>query len=339
MITTMKAGRFHRGVDGVNKLTIDDVAVPEPGQGQVRIKVMADGVCLTDVHILSGGLVTPFQPPVVTLGHEVSGVIEKLGEGVTDHHVGQRVAMFWTEMRGRDLYSIGMDVDGGWAQYVVVTADLAIDIGPDIPFDQAAIIPDAVSTPWAAITTTAEIRASETVGVWGLGGLGYHAIKLLRLVGAAPIIGVDPIPAARDRALQAGADFVLDPNASDFQQQMLAATSGRGLNAAFDFAGYGPVRQQAFDALAGHGRLVLVGITPDDLVIGPSALISAYGKRILGHYASEKHHVEEIIRLVGIGRLDFSGSITGTYPLVDAQDAIDRLASKAGDPIRLVLIP
>ncbi|GAB3178140.1 hypothetical protein GCM10027259_24180 [Micromonospora palomenae] len=86
-----------------------------------------------------------------------------------------------------------------------------VGVPDDLPLEQAAIIPDAVSTPWGAIVATADVRPTQAVGVWGLGGLGAHAVQLLRLVGAAPIVAVDPIPDALARALALGADHALDP--------------------------------------------------------------------------------------------------------------------------------
>ena len=106
-------------------------------------------------------------------------------------------------------------------------------------------MPDAVSTPWGAIVWTGGVRAGEAVGVWGVGGLGAHAVQLLRFVGATPLIAVDPIAAARKRALEFGADLALDPANPEFAQQLRASTGGKGLDVAFDFAGGDVVRAQA----------------------------------------------------------------------------------------------
>lgn len=321
------------------KMNLKQVPVPEPKAGQVRVKVMAAGVCLSDVHLIDGSVVGPYQLPEVTLGHEISGVVDKLGDGVDSAKVGDRVLVNPIEFHGPELHTIGVDYDGGWAEYVVVRAESAIDIGPDLPFEQAAIIPDAVSTPWASIADAGRIKAGESVGVWGVGGLGYHGVKLLRMVGAAPIIAVDPLDSARKRALAAGADVALDPSDSSFQQKLKDANGGRGLDAAFDFAGFTPVRQQAFDALDRLGRLVLVGITPDPLTIASSAEFSIFQKSVIGHYGSEPRHLHEMVKLTRLGRLDFADSISKVLPLSQAADAVDQLQNKVGNPVRLVLKP
>ena len=105
------------------------------------------------------------------------------------------------------MRTAGIDYDGGWAQYTVAREDTLIPIPDNLPFDQAAIIPDAVSTPYAAVVATAGVRPAQSVGVWGVGGVGAHNVRVARLAGAAPIIAVDPLPSARERALAFGADF------------------------------------------------------------------------------------------------------------------------------------
>lgn len=321
------------------KMELKTVPIPEPKTGQVRVKVKAAGVCLSDVHLIDGSVVGPYQLPEVTLGHEIAGVVDKLGEGVVSRKVGERVLVNPIEFHGPELHTIGVDYDGGWAEYVVVREESAIDIGPDMPFEQAAIIPDAVSTPWASISSAGRVRAGETVGVWGVGGLGYHGVKLLRMVGAAPIVAIDPLESARERALKAGADFAFDPTDSAFAAKLKDALNGRGLDAAFDFAGYTPVRQQAFDALDRLGRLVLVGITGDPLTIASSADFSIFQKSVVGHYGSEPHHLHEIVKLTRLGRLDFADSISKTYPLSEAPAAVEQLEKKIGNPVRIVLQP
>ncbi|MGW0860080.1 zinc-binding dehydrogenase [Streptomyces sp. NPDC002690] len=322
-------------------LRVEEVPRPQPGPGQVLVKVEAAGVCLSDVHLIGGSL-TPqlLEGDTVTLGHEVSGTIAEAGEGVTSWVPGQRVVLYAGETRDGVTHTRGVDYDGGWAQYALSSED-ALTLLPDaIPFDQGAIIPDAVSTPWGAITATAAVRPAEAVGVWGAGGLGIHAVQLLRAVGAYPIVAVDPNPTARQRALAAGADLVLDSAAPDLAERVAAVTGGAGLAAAFDFAGVPAVREQALTALAKGGRLVLVGLTDKPLTVTHGTRFSYLQQRILGHYGSDMPvALPQLLGLVEGGRLDFSGSISGTLPLAEAAEAVARLERKEGDPIRLVLRP
>lgn len=333
----MLAARLHVAD---RRLVVEEVPTPEPGPGQVRIAVRAAGVCLSDVHLVQG-LLTPMylDGDVVTLGHEVAGTIDALGPDVHGWTNGQRVVLQAGELAAGRVLTRGVDYDGGWAEYALANIGTLVPIPDELPFEQAAIIPDAVSTPWAAITTTGQVRAGEPVGVWGLGGLGVHAVQLLRLVGAAPIIGIDPLPQARDRALSFGADLALDPAGTELPTRIRDATAGRGLAAAFDFAGVGAVREQAIQCLGAGGRLVLVGLTPEPLTITNSPMISFYQQQIRGHYGSGPEDVGVLVGLAGHGRLDFARSVSDVLPLAEAAQAVQRLERKEGNPVRLILRP
>ncbi|MFF5252849.1 zinc-binding dehydrogenase [Streptomyces leeuwenhoekii] len=322
-------------------LRVEEVPRPQPGPGEVLVKVEAAGVCLSDVHLIDGTLTPLFlRGDTVTLGHEVSGTVAEVGEGVTAWTAGRRVVLHAGEVRDGVTYTRGVDYDGGWAEYALCAAD-ALTLLPDaIPFDQGAIIPDAVSTPWGAITETAAVRPAEAVGVWGVGGLGVHAVQLLRAVGACPVVAVDPSPVARERALAAGADLALDSADPGLREAVGAVTGGAGLAAAFDFAGVPAVREQAVSVLAPKGRLVLAGLTDKPLTVTDGTRFSYLQQRILGHYGSDMPvALPQLLRLIQGGRLDFSGSISGVLPLAEAAEAVARLEKKEGNPIRLVLRP
>ena len=337
MSQTMLAGRMNFAA---KSFEVTKVPVPEPGPGEVRVKVRAAGVCLSDLHLIQG-LFKPglLQGDEVTLGHEVAGEVDVLGEGVTAIAPGARVIVVAGKQLGEETWTMGVDYDGGWAEYVVAPATGLVPIPDGLPFEQAAIIPDAVSTPWAAIEWTGKVKQGESVGVWGIGGLGAHGVQLLRFAGAAPIIGIDPLPAARDRALEFGADLVLDPADPDFAVRMAKATLGAGLNVAFDFAGYPPARTQALDSLGLDGRLLLVGLSGGPITVQNDSHYQYMRKQILGHYGSQDRHIGQLVRLVELGRLDFARSISGTFGLAQAGEALEQLESKEGNPIRLVLIP
>ncbi|GAB4060998.1 zinc-binding dehydrogenase [Catellatospora paridis] len=346
---TMLAGRFHMDP---RKFVVEEVPVPVPGPGEVLVEVKAAGVCLSDIHLIDGSLVPLFATSdVVTVGHEVSGVIHTLGPGLqrgltagtrVTLEAGQSCDQCTDCARRRPCTQIrtrGIDYDGGWAQYALAREDTLIPIPDELPFDQAAIIPDAVSTPYAAVVATAGVRPAQSVGVWGVGGVGAHNVRIARLVGAAPIIAIDPLPGARQRALAFGADLALDPTADDFTDQILAATGGRGLDFAFDCAGFPAVREQAAAALGQHGALILVGITPQPLTISEGLTFNYLSKQVRGHYGGFPESVSELVQLASNGRLDLAPSITDHIPLADAADAIHRLENKTGDPIRLILVP
>lgn len=311
-----------------------DVPTPDAGVGQVRIKVAAAGVCLSDVHFLEGVLSPGYLlGDHVTLGHEVAGVIDQVGTGVTTSSVGDRVVVIAGQRNeAQRITTMGFDYDGGWAEFVVTKAELVAKIPDTLPFEQAAIIPDAVSTPWAAISSTGKIQTGESVAVFGVGGLGIHAVQLLKIVGCSKVIAIDPRADARANALARGADYAFAPEDSALQQH-------RGLNAAFDFAGVTSVRKQALSLLGENGRLVIVGIANEPIVIPNDMAFTYMRTQIMGHYGSEEHHVRELIEFAAQGKLDLSQSITEVMPLEKAGQALDKLANKVGNPIRIVLKP
>ena len=327
----MRAGRI---TVSTRVFEVVDVPTPEAGAGQVRIKVEAAGVCLSDVHFLKG-ILSPghLVGDHVTLGHEVSGVIDQIGPGVSGLSLGDRVVVI-VEQRNeaQQILTMGFDHDGGWADYLVTKADYIAKIPDSLPFEQAAIIPDAVSTPWAAISSTGKIQAGESVVVFGVGGLGIHAVQLLKIVGCSKIIAIDPREDARANALARGADFAFAPDDPEIKKH-------RGLNAAFDFAGVSSVRKQALSLLGELGRLIIIGIANEPIVIPNDMAFTYMRTQIMGHYGSEAHHVRELIEFTRDGRLDLSHSVTEILPLEQAGHALDTLANKIGNPIRIVLKP
>ncbi|MFK4599940.1 zinc-binding dehydrogenase [Streptomyces pristinaespiralis] len=353
-MNTMLAGRLRLDT---RTFAVEEVPIPVPGPGEVLVEVRAAGVCLSDIHLIDGSL-SPFYPVdavkdsgVITPGHEVAGVVHTVGPDVKgDWTPGRRVVLQAGQACGncgdclrhmlcRQPLTRGVDYDGGWAQYALAREDTLLPIPDHLPFDQAAIIPDAVSTPYAAIVDTGAVRPAQAVGIWGAGGLGAHGIRLARLVGAAPVIAVDPLPSARERALLFGADHALDPMADDFTEAVREATAGRGIDVAFDFAGVGAARAQATTVLGPNGVLVLAGLTPEPVTVADSIGFCFNVQQIRGHYGSEPEHVEQLVGLAAAGRIDLGPSVSAHVPLAEAADAVARLEQKIGDPIRLVLTP
>ncbi|MPY56574.1 zinc-binding dehydrogenase [Streptomyces spongiae] len=353
-MSTMLAGRLR--LDD-KTFAVEEVPVPVPGPGEVLIEVKAAGVCLSDIHLIDGSLSPDLaveevlRTGAVTLGHEVAGVIHSLGPEVRGNWaVGARVTLQAGQscgkcagcVRGRSCaqpLTRGVDYHGGWAQYAVAREDTLVPIPDNLPFDQAAIIPDAVSTPYASIVGTGAVRPAQSVGIWGVGGLGAHGIRIARLAGGAPIVAVDPLPAARERALLFGADVALDPSDPEFDEAVAQATGGRGIEVAFDFAGHPAVREQAATTLGPGGVMVLAGLTPAPLTVQDSIKFCYLGQQVRGQYGSQPEDVEALVRLASTGRLDLAPSITDHIPLAEAADAVARLEKKVGDPIRLVLVP
>jgi D-arabinose 1-dehydrogenase-like Zn-dependent alcohol dehydrogenase len=334
------------------RLEVKEVPDPEPGPGEVRVRVQACGICLSDVHLIDGTLATPLER--VTPGHEPAGVLEQVGEGVPEHWApGARVVMAAGKpcgecpncVRGYPPSSclatlvMGFAFDGAWAEYVVVPWHALTAVPDRVPIEQAAILADAVSTPYAGLTDRAGLRQGESVGLWGIGGLGVHAVMVARMVGASPIIALDPSKAARQRALDRGADHTLDPTAEGLVEHVWELTGGLGLDVAVDLFGANRVLMQADACLGRYGRLVIIGLSNEPISLGPNAQFGVTSHSLLGHLGYDKSHLDQLVEFVASGRLDVSGSISDVMPLDDVVRGVERLATKEGDPIRLVVAP
>lgn len=347
MAATMRAVRMV----GVGKpLEVHDIPVPSPGPGEVLVRVAACGVCASDVHVLDGSL--PAMPPVpVTMGHEPSGTVEAAGPGVVWPPAGTRVVMHAGKRCGtcraclagksleecRASRTMGVDFDGAWADFIIVPADSCVALPDNVPFDQGAIIADAVATPYAAVVDTAAVKPGERVAIFGIGGLGTHAVRIARMAGASFVAAIDPRPGARERASALGADLAVDPDGA--VAAIREATGGDGVDAAFDFVGANAVVKAAVSSLAPYGRAVIVGVGGEKISLGPSILFALKHSALLGSYGYRRSHIETLVGLVASGRLDLSASISAKLPLEDAAEAVDMLATKRGDPVRLVLTP
>ena len=342
----MKAARYNAEA---KKLFVGEVPEPEPGPLDVVVTIEACGICLSDVHLIDGSI--PPIVPEVTPGHEPSGVIAKTGELVTGWNVGDRVVLNGGKACGTcdncrigrleqclRFNIMGFHYDGAWAEQVVVPYYALSRVPDGLPFEQVAILADAVATPFAALTTRGGLKPGEKVGLWGIGGLGTHAVQLARICGAGFIIALDPLPSARERAAGLGADLTLDPTEPDVARKIRDLTGG-GLDLAVDLVGKNIVMQQCVSSLGRGGRAVMVGLSLENLELEMSLLFGVQQHAVLGHLGYDRSHLDALVALLASGRLDLTGSISDVMPLDDIEEGVRRLAEKDGDPVRLIVTP
>jgi D-arabinose 1-dehydrogenase-like Zn-dependent alcohol dehydrogenase len=330
--STMRAARFDRDR---RELTVQDVRVPQPGPDEVLVRVEAAGICASDVHTIEG----EFQCPMaqVTPGHEAAGRIERLGAEVPLWQPGQRVTL----LAGKSSSMVmGQGYDGGWAEYVTVPHTLLVAVPDGVPIEQAAIIPDAVATPYGGIVHRGKLRQGEVVGLWGIGGLGQHAVQFARLNGAGLIIAVDPNEAARQRALAAGAHHALDPGAVDVRAEVWRLTDNKGLNLAVELSGSGIALDQAVSCLGSFGRAVVIGMSAEPIRLTESSVMFGYNNHsLLGFDGGEPGDVETLVRLAASGELDLSRSVSHLLPLEEVARGVEMLKRKIDNPARIVVKP
>lgn len=345
----MLAARFL----GIGKpLEITDVPVPKPGRGEALVRVAACGVCASDLHMMDGSLPVRTPPPVIP-GHESSGLIEALGPDAAGWTEGDRVAIFGGKrdgkcpacLAGRDVeecafpLTMGVDFDGAWAEYTLAPVSNLVRVPEEVPLEVAAILTDCVATPFNAVTEVGALRPGERVAIFGVGGLGTHAVQIARMSGASFVAAVDPRPGARERAIARGADLAIDPAESPPAGQIRAATGGLGVDLAVECVGANDVLKQAVASLAMGGRCVVVGVSGERITLGPSITFAVFRTQLRGAYGYNRRQLEQLIHLARSGRLDVRGSISVRLPLEQAAEGVAILEEKRGDPIRVVLIP
>lgn len=344
---TMRAERFYAET---KTIVVEEVPVPEPGPGEVLVKVAFCGICHSDISLINGTF--PAQRPVVIQGHEASGTVAKLGPGVGGWSEGDRVVVAAGRScdecpncrHGDTANCLQMQImafayDGAWAEYTLAQATGLTRVPDNVPLEQAAILADAVSTPFGAVVRTGKVGIGEAVGVWGVGGVGTHIVQLARLVGAAPIIAIDVNDAVRSRALELGADFAFDSRDPDLKQLIEDAAGGRKLDVAFDAVGKQVTFEQALDCVTVGGRLVSVGMSAECPTIGPTSMFGLSKKQVLGHLGYQNVDIGTLARLVSFGRLDLSRSISRIISLEDIRDGIKSFERAEGNPIRILVQP
>lgn len=289
---------------------VEERPIPQPGPGQVLVRVETCGLCHTDIHAMRGDW--PVKPPLPLIpGHEGVGIVEQLGDGVTSRTVGQRVAMPWLghacgECRycvdGREnlcesQYNNGYAVDGGYAEYMLADARFAVPVPDGVTAIDAAPLTCAGVTTYAAIKN-AHVTPGETVAIFGVGGLGHLAVQYARLVGAK-VIAVDITDEKLDLASELGADHVV--NAADADPVAAIRDLG-GADVVVVLAVAPAVFDQAFRSLNRGGRLVLVSLPAGGELTVPIFDTVLKGISIIGSIVGTRQDLAEVFDLHAAGR-------------------------------------
>jgi threonine dehydrogenase-like Zn-dependent dehydrogenase len=347
MAATMLAERFDTRT---RTISLEERPVPDPGPGEVLIKVAYCGICQSDLSLIDGHL--PATLPVVTQGHEASGTITALGPGVHGWAEGDRVIPSAGRPCGRcracrrgaftdcyDLQLMAFAYDGAWAQYHVAQAAGLTRVPDGVDMRQAALLADAVSTPFAAVVRTAQVHVGNAIGVWGVGGVGTHLVQLARLAGGVPIIAVDLNDAALERAARLGADHTFRADDPDLAAKIEQATGGRMIDVAFDAVGVPQTVRQCVAFLDTNGVAVSLGLSEQDIDAGPFIDFNLKRKQLRGHLGYKSQDIAVLAEMLSHGRLDLSESITRVVPLSRVEEGIEALHTKAGNPIRILVEP
>lgn len=330
-------------------LSVGQRALPPVTPGHVLVRVEAAGLCGSDVHMWRGNV--PVRQTPIVLGHEIAGVVAECGDDAAPWEPGARVIVraasgcgACPECRAEQdnlcprQVVLGMDADGGFAQFVLAPAANLVPLPLAIPFAIGAILVDAVATPYHAIALRGRLQAGESVVVVGCGGLGTHAVQLAPLLGASRVIAVDVQPAALERARRLGADQAIDSREEAPHKAVQRLAEG-GAHLALDFVGRPETASHAVRCLRPGGRLVIVGMGHEPLTIPPPALFAWREHSVIGSFGSTRKDLDAVLDLVQSGRLDLGGSVTGRFPLAAVNEALATLGRGGGEHARLVITP
>jgi len=324
-------------------MVVQEVPLPEPGEGQVQVRIEASGLCHTDIHAARGDWPVKPTPPFVP-GHEGVGIVEKVGPGVTGHRAGDRVAIPWLghacgtceycvggwETLCEAQLNTGYALDGGHAEYLVADAHYVVAVPAGIDPREAAPLTCAGVTTYKAIKVGG-VTPGDRVAIFGIGGLGHLAQQYAQIFGGETI-AVDVTEEKLALAKELGAAHVVNAATTD---PVAAIEALGGADVAVVLAADPRVLEQAHASLRRGGRLVLVSLPKDNAMSLPIFQTVLKGIRVIGSIVGTRADLAEVFRLHSAGR---TRVFYETRPLDQINEAVeDVLASRVA--ARLVLIP
>ena len=353
-----------------NPLKIEDVTLDDPGFNEVVVKIKAAGLCHSDLSVIDGNRPRPLP---MALGHEASGVVVELGEGVDKLSIGDHVVFAFLPSCGSCSYcntgraalcEPGAEANGkgtllggykrihnkgnyyhhhlgvsGFAEFTVASVDSLVKIDQEIPFEIAALFGCAIMTGVGSVVNTAQLKFGESILIVGLGGVGLSAILGAKAAGASNIIAADLNPQKRAIAKQLGAHLTIDSSKKSALQS-LKDLSGGGVDVALEFAGAIPALEFAFNATKRGGTTVTAALPHPNakLEISPVTLVGQE-KSLKGSYLGScvpSRDIPAYIELYKTGRLDVGKLISHRIKLEDINDGFERLAK--GEALRLIIL-
>lgn len=344
-------------------VSLETVLVPDPGPGEAVVRVQACGVCHTDLHYREGGITDEFP---FLLGHEASGVVEALGEGVDGLAVGDFVILNWRAvcgtcracLRGRPWYCFAthnaaqrMTLEdgtslspalgiGAFAERTLVHAGQCTKVDPSASPAVAGLLGCGVMAGLGAALNTGAVGRGDSVAVIGCGGVGGAAVMGSRLAGAARIIAIDVDARKLETARRLGATHTVDSREADPVEAVRELTGGFGADVVIDAVGLPETYKQAFYARDLAGTVVLVGVpTPETKLELPLLDVFGRGGALKSSWYGDCLPSRDFPMLIDLylqGRLDLGAFVTETIGLQDVEAAFAKM--RGGDVLRSVVL-
>jgi len=323
-----------------------DVAEPDPGPGEVVVRIGGAGVCHSDLHLLyefSPDLM-PYRPPF-TLGHENAGWVEAVGTGVTTVAPGDAVLVYPPYScglcvacrRGNDMHCVrhqftGLSVDGGFADYVLVSERSLVPLPAGVEPVEVAPHADAGLTAYHAVRRLAHLAVpGSTAVVIGVGGVGHIALQLVRELGSSSVIAIDTDERRRRLATELGASEAID--GQDAVDAVRDLTGGGGADLVFDFVGTDETHAGSAAMLARGGTYSVIGYGGTISIPSPALVVNEHA--VVGNLVGTWIDLWELLQLHAAGRIVLK---TEVHPLDSVNEVLDRLRDGEVNG-RAVLVP
>ena len=335
-------------IDGPNAVQLREVEMPTPGPGEVRVRSVLAGVCRTDIDILTGALDSRWVRFPVVPGHEWSGVVDSLGEGVAGLEPGQRVVcegnigcMACPRCRAGDTHlcqsydAVGFTRGGGWGEFVVVPARILHPLPDHVSFAAAALV-----EPGSCVVKALErarIEPAETVGVVGVGAMGALAVRIARLRAPATIVAYGVRDEELELALALGADAAVNVAQQDAEEETRRIAGG-GLDVVVETAGAVAAVELSTRLVREGGRVAVLGIAGrDEELILPADRIPLRDLSILGSVGYTTAAWSRMVGLLREGLVDLEPIVTHRVPLERFEEAFALMDDRRGVVARIVL--
>lgn len=333
------------------ELIYKDVPDPVIRSNEVLVKVMACGICGSDVHGLDGS--TGRRIPPIIMGHEASGVIIKIGEDVIGWKSGDRVTFDstvyplndWFTLEGMYNLSDNREVlgvspgnykrDGAFAEFIAIPQHILYKIPEKVSFEQAAMV-EAVAVALHSINISG-IRTGDSCVVVGGGMIGIFILKLLKISGASKIILIDVNPKRLELAAKSGADRVFNSAAENLEEKIVELTNNRGADISFEAVGKSESVNIAIDVLRKGGKTVLVGNVSAKIDF-PLQKVVTRELKVLGSCAIRGEY-EVVLDLLENGKISVDDQISAIAPLSEGAFWFDKLYKKEENLNKIILIP
>jgi len=320
---------------GDRRVVVADFADPEPGTGEVVIRVKASAICRSDLSLYYGdAVISGDKAGKVITGHEPAGVVEAVGDGVASLKPGDRVAVYlavgcgvcrWC--RGGEFFlchqweCLGFTRDGGNAEFLKVPERNCLKIPDWMSFTAAAVSTDAFGTLFSAMKKLG-VAGGTTVAIFGLGPMGASGVLAAKARGAR-VIAIDPLADRREFAASLGADIVLGTSFDTLHADLLDLTGGEGVDAAVDCSGNANAQNAALDATRRLGKVAFIG-EAKQTAIRPSEQLIRKELTLMGSWYFSIGEYDEILRIVGDENVPLEKLVTHTFALNDAEEAFAR---------------